>query len=78
MREYIDEMVFDFYPNADGLLIESSDYAVCNCPECGPKYYDHEFKFVREFAGISLNIGQGFTAINSRLSLPQKIEVGSV
>jgi hypothetical protein len=26
MREYISEMVFDFYPNADGLLIESSDY----------------------------------------------------
>src|SRR3954469_16135268 len=50
MREYIDEMVFDFYPNADGLLIESSDYAICNCPDCGPKYYDHEFKFVRELS----------------------------
>jgi hypothetical protein len=50
MREYIDEMVFGFYPNADGLLIESSDYAICNCPECGPKYYDHEFKFVRELS----------------------------
>ena len=50
MREYIDEMVFDFYPNADGLLIESSDYAICNCPECGPRYYDHEFKFVRELS----------------------------
>jgi hypothetical protein len=47
MREYIDEMVFEFYPNADGLLIESSDYAVCNCPDCGPKFYDHEFEFVR-------------------------------
>lgn len=50
MREYIDEMVFEFYPNADGLLIESSDYAICNCPECGPRYYDHEFKFVRELS----------------------------
>jgi hypothetical protein len=50
MREYIDEMVFDFYPNADGLLIESSDYAICNCPECGPKHYDHEFRFVRELS----------------------------
>jgi Hypothetical glycosyl hydrolase 6 len=50
MREYIDEMVFDFYPNADGLLIESSDYAICNCPDCGSKYYDHEFKFVRELS----------------------------
>ena len=50
MREYIDELVFDFYPNADGLLIESSDYAICNCPECGPHYYDHEFAFVRELS----------------------------
>jgi hypothetical protein len=50
MREYIDEMVFDFYPNADGLLVESSDYAICNCPDCGQRYYDHEFKFVRELS----------------------------
>ncbi len=47
MREYIREMVFDFYPNADGLLIESSDYAICHCPDCGPHFYDHEFDFVR-------------------------------
>ncbi len=51
MREYIDEMVFDFYPNADGLLIESSDYAICKCPDCGPRFYEHEFKFVRELSG---------------------------
>jgi len=50
MREYIDEMVFDFYPNADGLLIESSDYSICNCPDCGPHYYDREFEFVRELS----------------------------
>jgi hypothetical protein len=50
MREYIDEMVFEFYPNADGLLIESSDYAICNCPDCGPRFYEHEFKFVRELS----------------------------
>lgn len=47
MREYISEMLFDFYPNADGLLIESSDYNICRCPECGPKYYEHEFAFVK-------------------------------
>ncbi|HEX3600197.1 MAG TPA: hypothetical protein VHU84_08635 [Lacipirellulaceae bacterium] len=47
MREYIREMFFDFYPNADGLLIESSDYAICHCPDCGPHFYDHEFDFVR-------------------------------
>jgi hypothetical protein len=50
MRKYIDEMVFGFYPNADGLLIESSDYAICNCPECGPYFYDREFAFVRELS----------------------------
>ena len=47
MREYVEEMFFDFYPNADGLLIESSDYAICHCPDCGPHFYDHEFDFVR-------------------------------
>jgi hypothetical protein len=47
MREYFSEMAFDFYPNADGLLIESSDYSVCKCKDCGPKYYDNEFRFVR-------------------------------
>jgi hypothetical protein len=47
MREYISEMCFDFYPNADGLLIESSDYNICRCPDCGPKYYDREFAFVK-------------------------------
>jgi hypothetical protein len=50
MREYIHEMVFDFYPNADGLLIESSDYAICHCPQCGLRYYDREFAFVREIS----------------------------
>ena len=47
MREYISEMVFDFYPNADGLLVESSDYGICHCPDCGVRYYDREFQFVR-------------------------------
>lgn len=47
MREYITEMVFEFYPNADGLLVESSDYGICHCPECGGRYYDREFRFVR-------------------------------
>src|SRR6185369_4636123 len=34
----------------DGLLIESSDYAICRCDQCGPKYYDREFAFVREIS----------------------------
>jgi hypothetical protein len=50
MREYIHEMAFEFYPNADGLLIESSDYAICHCAECGPRFYEHEFAFVRELS----------------------------
>ena len=46
MLEYVREMLFDFYPNADGLLIESSDYAVCHCPDCAGKFYEREFRFV--------------------------------
>ena len=47
MLEYVREMVHDFYPNADGLLVESSDYAACHCKECGAKFYEHEFRFVK-------------------------------
>ncbi|HUS34689.1 MAG TPA: hypothetical protein VM680_04985 [Verrucomicrobiae bacterium] len=47
MREYVSEMAFEFYPNADGLLIESSDYNICRCADCGPKYYEREFGFVK-------------------------------
>ena len=34
MLEYAREMMFNFYPNADGLMIESSDYAICYCSDC--------------------------------------------
>ena len=50
MREYVREMAFEFYPEADGLFIESSDYAICHCPECGPRFFDHEFAFVRDIS----------------------------
>ena len=50
MREYVREMAFEFYPDADGLFIESSDYAICHCPQCGPKFFDHEFAFVRDIS----------------------------
>ena len=50
MLEYARELAFEFYPQADGLFIESSDYAICHCPECGPKHFDHEFRFVREIS----------------------------
>ncbi|HRY49363.1 MAG TPA: hypothetical protein P5186_15040 [Candidatus Paceibacterota bacterium] len=47
MIEYAREMAFEFYPEADGLFIESGDYAICHCPACGPRHFDHEFNFVR-------------------------------
>ena len=47
MLEYARELVTDFYPEADGLFIESSDYSICHCAECGARHFDHEFKFVR-------------------------------
>lgn len=47
MREYVREMTSEFYPEADGLFIESSDYAICHCAECGPNFFNHEFAFVR-------------------------------
>ncbi len=50
MLEYVREMAFDFYPNADGLLIESSDYAICHCPDCGPRFFEKEFGFVRRIS----------------------------
>jgi hypothetical protein len=46
MREYVREMWADFNPEADGLLIESSDYAICHCPDCRGRFYDREFELV--------------------------------
>lgn len=50
MRDYVREMFFEFYPNADGLMIEASDYAICFGSECGDHYFDHEFRFVSEIS----------------------------
>ena len=50
MLEYVREMAFDFYPNADGLMIESSDYAICHCPDCGPRFFEKEFEFVKRIS----------------------------
>ena len=50
MLEYVREMAFDFYPNADGLLIESSDYAICHCKDCKEKFFEKEFEFVRRIS----------------------------
>lgn len=51
MLGYVQEMMRDFYPNSDGLLIESSDYAVCYCEECGKNFFDHEFQIVKQISG---------------------------
>jgi hypothetical protein len=50
MLRYAREMAFEFYPNADGLLIESSDYAICHCKDCGPAYFEKEFAFVKQIS----------------------------
>ncbi|MGO9111082.1 MAG: hypothetical protein ACLP9L_17810 [Thermoguttaceae bacterium] len=50
MIEYAREMAFELYPEADGMFLESSDYAICHCPQCGPRHFDHEFKFVRDIS----------------------------
>jgi len=42
------EMSLTFYPNADGLFLESSDYAICH--HCGPKHFEHEFSYVRRIS----------------------------
>ena len=51
MLEYTREMFFDFYPNADGLMIESSDYAICHCPDCRERFFAREFQFVKQISG---------------------------
>jgi hypothetical protein len=50
MLDYVREMAFDFYPDADGLMVESSDYAICHCPDCGPRFFDKEFAFVKRIS----------------------------
>src|SRR3989442_1475823 len=44
LLEYVREMSFEFYPNADGLMIESSDYAICHCKACGEHFFEKEFE----------------------------------
>lgn len=50
MLEYTREMAFEFYPEADGLFIESSDYAICECPACRGRFFDREFEFVESIS----------------------------
>jgi hypothetical protein len=51
MLDYVREMLFDFYPNADGLFVESSDYSTCRCRTCGAGdgagHFEQEYEFVK-------------------------------
>jgi hypothetical protein len=47
MLAYARELHDDFYPNADGLFLEHSDYGTCSCPECaGGQGLRREWEFV--------------------------------
>jgi hypothetical protein len=50
MLDYVREMFFTFYPNADGLMVESSDYAICHCENCGERFFEQEFGFVKRIS----------------------------
>lgn len=50
MRDYVREMLFEFYPEADGLFVESSDYAICECGDCRGKFFAREFEFVQDIS----------------------------
>lgn len=49
MLEYVRELNAR-YSNADGLIIESSDYAICHCKDCGERFFEQEFAFVRRIS----------------------------
>jgi hypothetical protein len=68
MREYVREMVADFYPGADGLLVESSDYAICHCADCRGQggrggFYEREFEFVRAVADDARAVRKDATVV---------------
>lgn len=52
MLEYARELYFDFYPNADGLLIESADIDICVGGDCegASHYYEVEYQFVKQLS----------------------------
>lgn len=50
MNEYVRELYFDFYPNADGLLVESSDIDICAGGTCATDYFTHEYEFTRQLS----------------------------
>jgi hypothetical protein len=50
MQDYLHEMIFDFYPNADGMMVESSDYNVCQCADCRARPYEEEFRLAKSIS----------------------------
>lgn len=51
MLEYARELYFDFYPNADGLMIESADIEVpSGGGSAGTLYYELEYAFARQLS----------------------------
>lgn len=46
MLEYTRE-ILAAYPDADGLMLESSDYAICHCAECRGHFFEKEYQFIR-------------------------------
>ena len=51
MLEYARELYFDFYPNADGLMIESADIEVpTGGGSSGTRYYELEYDFAKQLS----------------------------
>lgn len=63
MLEYVREMAVEFYPNADGLLIESSDYAICHCRDCGEHFFEREFRLVKAISEEAWARNPGATVV---------------
>ncbi len=73
MAEYAREMIFDFYPNADGLFIESSDYGHCMCSECRENYAQREWEFVRTITEEVWALNPGARNVIYPLYLQQRV-----
>lgn len=53
MAEYVAEMYLDFYPQADGLFMESADYGHCMCPDCRDDYFAKEHDLVMRLSEMA-------------------------
>lgn len=50
MLDYVREMYFDFYPQADGMLIESADIDISSGGKDGDRFYELEYDFARQIS----------------------------